>query len=187
MPEGKSEYFSGNWTHVFWLTDDYPVPIDFNIDDIHEAIKEALLRMGFDKVQPIRKFCDKNKQCDASAPLTMVREILFLAASMCDDPVNLIVIAKQSTHPEVDRVLHCLESRNNPVLLVQLPDDFSVDSLVASTHDLRGGKPQRPESYVFPLNLEIGSGSGSDSDYDSDTATEESAYRWRKRVTYKLS
>lgn len=74
-------FCQGNWTYVFWLTDDYPVPIDFNIDDIHEAIKEALLRMGFDKVQPIRKFCDKNKRelCNARFSHLIPRDTVLVS------------------------------------------------------------------------------------------------------------
>ncbi|CAG7907471.1 unnamed protein product [Brassica rapa] len=184
MPQGMSEYFSGNWTFVFWLTDDYPVPDGVEINSIYNTIHAALYQMGFDKVQPIRKYCDNDKQYDAPPAKQMVREMLALAGSMCDDPVTLVVIAKQSTNPDMNRVLHGLNSRNNPVLVVEPPDDDtardsvfrSVDSFVECTHVVGGGKTTRPQSCCYDID------SGSDSDADPDPDPEEDAYRWTKRM-----
>ncbi|KAF3560190.1 hypothetical protein F2Q69_00016923 [Brassica cretica] len=153
MPEAKSEYFSGNWTFVFWLTDDYPVPVGVGIHSIH-------------------------------------RKCLFEQDRCMGEPVNLVVIAKQSTNPEMNRVLHCLNSRNNPVLVVEPPDDDtardsvfrSVYSLVECTHVVGGGKTTRPQSCCYDIVFGDDSGSGS----DTDTDIEEDAYRWRKRMIYKL-
>ncbi|KAG2308558.1 hypothetical protein Bca52824_028306 [Brassica carinata] len=124
--------------------DDYPVPDGVEIHSIHENIKAALRQMSFNKVQPIREYCDNNKLDDALAAIKMVREMNLRAASMYGEPVNIVVIAKQSTNPEMHRVLHCLNSRNNPVLVVEPPDHdtaqdslfHSVDSLVESISNL---------------------------------------------------
>lgn len=102
-----------------------------------------------------------------------------------------MVIAKQSTNPEMHGVLHCLNSRDNPVLVVEPPDDAaedglfgSVESLVEFRQVIGGGKTPRPESFCY--DLVFGGDSDSDSDSDSDTDVEEDAYRWRKMMTYKF-
>ncbi|KAG2285950.1 hypothetical protein Bca52824_045554 [Brassica carinata] len=180
----------GNWTFVFWLTDDYPVPVGVGIHSIHSTINAALHQMGFDKVQPIQEYCDNDKRYNVTASKQMVREMLVRAGSMYGEPVNLVVIAKQSTNPEMNRVLHCLNSRNNPVLVVEPPDDDtardsvfrSVYSLVECTHVVGGGKTTRPQSCCYDIVFGDDSGSGS----DTDTDIEEDAYRWRKRMIYKL-
>ncbi|CAN6833607.1 unnamed protein product [Brassica oleracea] len=146
--------------------------------------------MGFDKVQPIQEYCDNDKRYNVTASKQMVREMLVRAGSMYGEPVNLVVIAKQSTNPEMNRVLHCLNSRNNPVLVVEPPDDDtardsvfrSVYSLVECTHVVGGGKTTRPQSCCYDIVFGDDSGSGS----DTDTDIEEDAYRWRKRMIYKL-
>ncbi|KAG7558682.1 hypothetical protein ISN45_Aa05g003170, partial [Arabidopsis thaliana x Arabidopsis arenosa] len=150
-------------TVVFWNLEDYPIPSSANLDLIYPNIESALHKMGFHGHLSIMAFGDKLyhdidalsmaniaydpevSPGDDSCVWRMTGEIVsFLAVSF---PMNYMVIAKQ--HPELYRVLDCLKSRNQIVLLLEPPGDTAqqdtlfpcVDSVVDCTKVFGGGKP----------------------------------------------
>ncbi|CAH2069515.1 unnamed protein product [Thlaspi arvense] len=140
---------------VFWNSDDYPFPDNYDFCSIVLSIDEDLEEMGFNGIPEIWAYGDyphdgierlsktgikyhlsESSRGDCSA---MPLDMLLCAATR--GPSKFLVIAKQRPEGELQRVQQCLKSRNHTLVLVDdTAQEWSILSLADCTQVLGGGE-----------------------------------------------
>uniref|UniRef100_A0A1J3IFR2 NYN domain-containing protein n=1 Tax=Noccaea caerulescens TaxID=107243 RepID=A0A1J3IFR2_NOCCA len=147
----KFNDYSSRTTNVFWDVVRCPIPAKASLQSVRSTIRDALGEMGLYNCITLLAYGAKmsHSKDDLYAAGFIYRPegdlaVHLISFSRTFSRQTLIVITEPDPESELHRVLKCLQSRQNDILVVNPKGQFifdSVESVIGCTQDVDGGKP----------------------------------------------